>query len=427
MSLHSSRNVRVSLAIATPRSSSSSSKSGAATPWTYTTIVASHTPQTIKDLPLLPIVLQPLRKHETTGRAPPPLRRGEPVSQGLGLLVVLPGAIVALLSAAFATTFYLYLSIRRGHDIPSISHGFYVDERTGNGSPLLGLVASTVITNIIWLVGFPVLSSMAAYCVAGSWLSYQQHPRSGRPNLLTPLQYGLLFKLFSAPGPRSVHQVGAYIANGRGRVPAPTFFSMAFFLMVGVLGLTYLISAADLWLHTVSTVVLVSSGPFTSNETPSPLSTHPSTAPALRSYYPLAPALTYIILLYLHSLLATVLTLWTAALRSPRLRPHPADAEPEAPSTTTWPAPPIPTALRLTHLHLTDALAPIAARLSGRREAHPALGRLGPSLFVEDINTARVEVGVWARDGERRRWGDTRGDKVFGVYKKVLPYRGEIY
>lgn len=172
MSLHSSRNVRVSLAIATPRSSSSSSKSGAATPWTYTTIVASHTPQTIKDLPLLPIVLQPLRKHETTGRAPPPLRRGEPVSQGLGLLVVLPGAIVALLSAAFATTFFLYLSIRRGHDIPSISHGFYVDERTGNGSPLLGLVASTVIVRVPSdLSWYPSLMGTSRRTFSGWWAS----------------------------------------------------------------------------------------------------------------------------------------------------------------------------------------------------------------------------------------------------------------
>lgn len=153
MSLPSSRKLAhpVSLAIATPRSSSSSSsssKSGATTPWTYTTVVASQTPQTIKDLPLPPTVLQPLRKHETTGRAPPPLRGGEPMPQGLGLYVVLPGVIVTLLSAGFATTFFLYLSIRRGDDTPSISHGFYVDERTDTGSPLLGLVASTVIVRV---------------------------------------------------------------------------------------------------------------------------------------------------------------------------------------------------------------------------------------------------------------------------------------
>ncbi|KAJ7721500.1 hypothetical protein B0H16DRAFT_1738236 [Mycena metata] len=84
--------------------------------------------------------------------------------------------------------------------------------------------------------------------------------------------------------------------------------------------------------------------------------------------------------------------------------PHPADAESEAPSTTAWPAPPIPTTLRLTHLHLTNALAPIAARRSGRREIYPSRARLGPSLFVKDINTARVEVGVW-----RRRWGGDGG------------------
>lgn len=162
---------------------------------------------------------------------------------------------------------------------------------------------------------------------------------------------------------------------------------------------------------------------LTFDESPHPTSQAPSPPPSLRGHYPLAPALTYLLLLYLHAILATVLTIWTACLRSPRLRP--ATDPPQY--STTWPAPPVPTALRLAQLHLTDALAPIAARLSTRRAAHPALGRFGQGLFVEDVNTARVEVGVWARDGERRRWGDTTGDRVFGVYKKVLPYKGEIY
>ncbi|KAJ7162839.1 hypothetical protein C8R46DRAFT_1352702 [Mycena filopes] len=391
----------------TPRySSSSSSKSGATTPWTYTTtIVASQTPQTVKDLPLPPPVLQPLRKHETTGRAPPPRRRAEPAPQGLGLLVVLPGVLVALLSGGFATTFFLYLALHRGGDAPPFSHGFYVDEGMNGSSPLLGLVASTVITNVVWLVGFPILATMAAYCIAGSWLSYQQHPRSEEPNLLTPLQYGLLFKLFSAPGPRSTYQVGAYLANRRARVAAPSFFSTAFILMASVLGLSYLISAADLWLHTVSTVVLM----------PSHSDTHDITTP-------LAPALSYILLLYLHAALAALLTLRAALLRSPPLRPAPAE----------YPAPPpVPTALRLAHVQLTDALAPVAARLSSRRMGMgTGAAHNTEALFVEDVNTARVEVGVWAPDGDgaerRRRWGDGRGDGVFGVYKKVVAWRGEI-
>ncbi|KAJ6529850.1 hypothetical protein B0H19DRAFT_1193400 [Mycena capillaripes] len=440
MSTPSSTRATYAVSLPTPRSSSSSSSpSGTATPWTYTTVVepgtGSHTPRTdLKDLPLPPPVLQPLRKHETTGKASPPRRR-EPPSHGLGFLIVIPGLIVALLSAGLATTLFLYLAIRRDGDAPSFLHGFYVDEMTDAGSPLLGLLASTVITNIVWLLGFPVLTSMVAYCIAGSWLSYQQHPRSARPNLLSPLQYGLLFKLLSAPGPGSAYQVGSYIRNRRGRVPTPSFFTTAFFLVSGVLGLTYLISAADIWLHAVSAVVVVTNPPPvpTSNhsfeasqsQSPSDPSQGPTPPPRLLGHYPLAPALTYLILLYIHALLAASLTLCTASLRSPRLSPAHDPHHPHP--STTWPAPPVPTAIRLAHLHLTDALAPIAARLSARREAHPSLGRLGPGLFVEDVNTARVEVGVWARDGERRRWGDTSGDRVFGVYKKVLPWKGEIY
>ncbi|KAJ7473627.1 hypothetical protein B0H11DRAFT_2036627 [Mycena galericulata] len=431
----------------TPRSSSSSSPSGTTTPWTYTTIVepTSRTPKSdLKDLPVPPSVLQPLRKHETTGKAPPPRRRTEPPPQGLGWLVVVPGLIVALLSAGLATCLCIYLALRRDATAPSFLHGFYVDEVRDGESPLFGLLASTIITNVVWLLGCPILVSMAGYCVAGSWLSHQQHPRSERPNLLTPLQYvrrafphpllistpryGLLFKLLSSPGPASVYQVGSYLVNGKGRVPAPSFFTMAVFLISGVLGITYLISAADIWLHAASAIVLINPLPLEASPHPPPALSPPVPAsPILRGHYPLAPVLTYLILVYLHAILAAILSIWTACLRSPVLRaPSDPDAPP-APHTTTWPAPPAPTALRLAHLHLTDALAPIAARLSVRRAVHPALGRLGEGLFVEDLNTARVEVGVWARGGERRRWGDTTGDRVFGVYKKVLPYKGEIY
>lgn len=135
----------------TPRSSSSTSRSGTATPWTYTTVVeppSRTAEQDDKDLPLPPPVLQPLRKGETTGKAPP-RRRTDPPPQGLGWLVVIPGMIVALLSAGLASCLFLYLAMRRDVDAPSFAHGFYVDEMTSTGSPLLGLLASTVIVRAI--------------------------------------------------------------------------------------------------------------------------------------------------------------------------------------------------------------------------------------------------------------------------------------
>jgi hypothetical protein len=115
--------------------------------------------------------------------------------------------------------------------------------------------------------------------------------------------------------------------------------------------------------------------------------------------------------------------------------------------TATYPAPRPPTVLRLAQLHLTDALAPVAARLSSRRTPPVHPHHTPHSLFVEDLNTARVEVGVWApsespshshsshggkaggKDGGRRksRWGSTSGEGVFGVYKKIVPWQGEIY
>ncbi|KAJ6608828.1 hypothetical protein B0H10DRAFT_1955054 [Mycena sp. CBHHK59/15] len=417
-----------------PRSASSPSQSGTATPWTYSTTAngGGDPAKDDKDLPLPPPVLQPLRKHETTGRAPPPQRRAAqpPPQHGLGWLVVLPGVVVALLSAGFATCLFLYLAVPRGSDAPSFYSGFYVDETTGDGARLRGLTGSTVITNIVWL-GCPVLISMIAYCVAGSWLSHQQHPRSERPNLPTPLQYGLLVKMLSAPSlGGSVYQSGSYLLNRKKRVAVPPLFTTAFLLTTGVLTITYLISIADIWLHAASSVVyIIPPAPSPHADAFNDLSdtAAPQTPPRLRAHYPLAPALTYLTLLYLHALTATLLTLWAASLRSPRVHPVADPAIAGEKHSTTW-RPHTRTAVRLAHTHLTDALALVAARLSTRGRG------LGMAMFVEDMHTARVEIGVWERerlDGDtraaRRRWGDRAGDRVFGVYKKVVPYKGEIY
>ncbi|KAJ7624453.1 hypothetical protein FB45DRAFT_923437 [Roridomyces roridus] len=405
------------------------------TPWTHTTVVGhSVTPHSemVKDLPRPPSVLQPLRKHETTGQSaqPPRRRRRDLPPQRLRWWIVLPGFGVALLSASMASVLLLYLALRQDGD--PFRHGFYVDEIVGGEAHLYGLVMSTVFTNVVWHLCFPVVLSMAAYCIAWLWLSHQQHPRDEGPNLLTPLQYGLLFKLLSVPGPVPFLQAGAYLTNRRTRVPAPSFLTTSVVLIGGVLGVTYLISAADIWLHATSAVVILPSPALSHLSLPAP--------PISRGHYPFAPVVMYLTLLYLHSFIGFFLTTWAASLRSPVLRsapPDPDDLPPYAAaiaiSTAQYPPPPAPTALRLAYLHLTDPLAPIASRLS-TRTAPLGLGLgldtgygHGQALFVEDLNTARVEVGVWAREGGRRRWGDTTGDRVFGVYRKVVPFKGEIY
>ncbi|KAK6969184.1 hypothetical protein R3P38DRAFT_3504608 [Favolaschia claudopus] len=451
---------------------------GAATPWTHATtvdVVELPTPPTAtKALPLPPSVLQPLRKDDLgkgfAVSAASRRRRADPPLQRIGWLVVIPGLIVSLLSAGLATSLLLYLAMRHDGDGEGRGGGFYVDEvsmsggEEGGKAPLVGLLASTIITNLVWLIGFPVLISMSAYWIAASWLSYQQRPRSDqRPHLLTPLQYGLLFKLFSSPGPTSTYQVASYIANRRMRVKTPAFFSTAFVLVSGILGVTYLISAADIWLHAAAAVVVIdahSSLPRSHVSSALASSTSSSNTPIipapplrLRGHYPLAPTITYLTLLYLHALLALALTL--LLLSAPRTRSpilespplpssdlHPSHTRSTSTSTTIWPSPaPRPTVLQLAHRELTDGLAPIAARLSSRRSMAG-----GGVLFVEDVNTARVEVGVWEASGryesegkidggggggglgrKRSRWGDASADRVFGVYKKVVPYRGEIY
>ncbi|KAK7007764.1 hypothetical protein R3P38DRAFT_3211408 [Favolaschia claudopus] len=484
--------ISLPLPTTTPRSSSSSSSTtsspppsppptGAATPWTHATtidVVELPTPPTAtKALPLPPSVLQPLRKDDLgkgfAVSAASRRRRADPPLQRIGWLVVIPGMIVSLLSAGLATSLLLYLAMRHDGDGDGGGGGFYVDEvamsggkEEGGMAPLVGLLASTIITNLVWLIGFPVLVSMSAYWIAASWLSHQQRSRSDqRPNLLTPLQYGLLFKLFSSPGPTSTYQVGSYIANGRMRVKTPAFFSTAFVLVSGILGVTYLISAADIWLHAAAAVVVIDarssiahphvSSAVAASTSSSDTPVIPAPPLRLRGHYPLAPTITYLTLLYLHALLALTLTL--LLLSAPRTRSpilespslpssdlHPTHTRSTSTSTTIWPSPtPRPTVLQLAHRELTDGLAPIAARLSSRRSMAG-----GGVLFVEDVNTARVEVGVWEASGryenegkseggggggggglgrKRSRWGDASADRVFGVYKKVVPYRGEIY
>ncbi|KAK7040442.1 hypothetical protein R3P38DRAFT_419679 [Favolaschia claudopus] len=490
MSRHS---ISLPLPTTTPRSSSSSSATtsslppsppptGVATPWTHATtvdVVELPTPPTAtKALPLPPPVLQPLRKDDLgkgfAVSAASRRRRADPPVQRIGWLVVIPGLIVSLLSAGLATSLLLYLAMRHDGDGDGGGGGFYVDEvamsggrEEGASAPLVGLLASTIITNLVWLIGFPVLVSMSAYWIAASWLSHQQRSRSDQqPNLLTPLQYGLLFKLFSSPGPTSTYQVGSYIANGRMRVKTPAFFSTAFVLISGILGVTYLISAADIWLHAAAAVVVIDahsslprshvSSVLASSTSSSDTPIIPTPPLRLRGHYPLAPTITYLALLYLHAFLALTLTLLlllaprtrSSILESPPILPssdlHPTHTRSTSTSTTIWPSPaPRQTVLQLAHRELTDGLAPIAARLSSRRSMAG-----GGVLFVEDVNTARVEVGVWEASGryenegkaeggggggggglgrKRSRWGDASADRVFGVYKKVVPYRGEIY
>ncbi|KAJ7061691.1 hypothetical protein C8F01DRAFT_144838 [Mycena amicta] len=434
-----------------------------------------------KTLPLPPPVLQPLRKHDFivslgAGSRRPGRRRVDPPKVWLGWLIVLPGVLVALLSAGLATTLLLYLAVRRGKEIedqiPGRTRGFFVDEvsiRGDGGEDLLvqaqlwGLFGTTVITNIIWVISFPILMSLSAYCIASSWLSYQQRPRSLRADLLTPLQYALLFRLFTSPGPSAVAQASGYLASRHGRVPAPAFFARGVVLAGTVLMLSYLISIANMWLHGTARVVLL---------TPP----HPSSTPIMRGYYPFAPTVSYLLLLYLHALFAVLVTIRVACLRAPRImfaertpeaepvpNPNAKDVEAGMPvdrdiqeldnssstsvSVYSYPTKPKhPSSLALAHTQLTSPFAPIAALLAApARLAGSGFSRaegLVRALWVEDINTARVEVGVWRRDkdaggaakrstGKRRRWGDleadTDKDGVFGVYKKVVAWRGEIY
>ncbi|CAK5278709.1 unnamed protein product [Mycena citricolor] len=371
--------------------------------------------------------LSPLRKHDlydwaergdeiassepsTMRRMSTKRRRREPPLVSLGWRIVLPGALYTLLSASSATGTLLYLMLRGTHGEENV---FYLKE-DGSRASLRLLLWTTIMSNVVSFVGCPLLIGLAAYWLAAASVKFQQQPDTNAPDeshLMTPLQYGLLLKLFASPSPRSVLEVAGYLQHRRTRVGAPGFFAQGALLVGGILSIGHLLSLTDIWLHVTSYTVSV---PLTQQ---------------LYACYPFIPTLAYIVLLYLHSGLALGLTFVVAMLRSP---PVSSGSDDEAlAETVVYPGPRLPTLVELTHLHLTDPLASVAARLSGRRTQPSTSGR---ALFVEDVNTARVMFGFWEQetgrliDGKRKsRWGDASHDRVFGVYKEIVPWKGEIY
>ncbi|KAF7296189.1 hypothetical protein HMN09_01087500 [Mycena chlorophos] len=436
-----------------------------------------------------------------------------------------------------ATTLLCFLLNTHGTRSAGSERGFIVDEwgHTAMSKPLWGLFASTLAANIISTISFPILLSLSAYCIAAPWLDLQERKSTIETTLMTPLQYALLFRIFSSPGPISVAQAMSYIRRRKRRAAAPAYFSSGIALAGALLVLSYSISIANLWLHATARVVISKS----------------ADNPAFRGYYPPAPSLVFVVLLYLHALLSGFITIRVASLRSshivfqerkspageatrvsvdtfeakkdteeehkidvfpvalpptrtprppglllsaapeittatptvavvplplPAVTPHRERQHPPAAaslaqssaaassrsSTASSHSPQIPTALALAHKQLTSPFAPIAALLASRSRlagsgARRSEGLIG-ALWVEDANTARVEVGIWRRSkltvggrersasvrtattsnsgttvgtGRRSRWGDLEADVdddgVFGVYKRIVPWRGEIY
>ncbi|KAK7038081.1 hypothetical protein R3P38DRAFT_3391465 [Favolaschia claudopus] len=237
-----------------------------------------------KALPDAPDILTPLRKHQSSpffNRAQSPFfdrsrwnarreltfkqPKPAPSNGRLRWIFPLPALIIALVTFAMATVLLLYLvAMRRVHD-SGISEAIVVSEIGTN--TLVGLTISTVSTHLV-SISVPFLIYVAAYCVAGTWLSEQEFPRQSRPAQPTPLQYAHMVKMLSSPNIASIFQAARHSRQWRQTVRFPRAFHLTLMLTVLIFGLSYSLILADIWLHGASSIVQLT---VTSNDRISPV------------------------------------------------------------------------------------------------------------------------------------------------------------
>ncbi|KAJ6502108.1 hypothetical protein C8R45DRAFT_1092003 [Mycena sanguinolenta] len=243
-----------------------------------------HPPLAVeKGLPEAPEHLTPLRKHQPSPffnrtQSSPFLNRSaspffdrsrwntreltfsqpaaRPSDGTLRWIFPLPALVIALLTFVLATVFLLYLvAIRRVPDPGgSDTSAIFVSELAAD--TLIGLVISTIATHTV-SISVPFLIYVAAYCVAGKWLEEQEFPPQTRTALPTPLQYAFMVKMLTTATITSVFQAGRYVREWRRRIQFPRAFHLALALATLILGLSYSLILADIWLHGASSVVHV--------------------------------------------------------------------------------------------------------------------------------------------------------------------------
>ncbi|KAF8595691.1 hypothetical protein BDV93DRAFT_573953 [Ceratobasidium sp. AG-I] len=162
----------------------------------------------------------------------------------------------------------------------SLAEGFregyiLVDEGVEmEGATLKALSAISLISTLITGAS-PVLMSLLAYWVSYLWLTEQQLVAERSDNGPTPLQYGLLHQVLSAPSVVSLFNAVQYLFRNRSTRPTtPSYFPKAVLLGVLVFTVTQILGLADLWLHTTTTAVLFNLP--SANFDTSPLMTSPS-------------------------------------------------------------------------------------------------------------------------------------------------------
>ncbi|KAK7689467.1 hypothetical protein QCA50_007259 [Cerrena zonata] len=177
----------------------------------------------------------------------------------ISLKFLVPLILIVVGVAGLGTLFlvWLFLNQIEGHDVWK-DKALFLDEGTHlegdtESARLLGLTISSGASKAVTFTT-PFLVGLYSFYVARTWL---RSISSGKPNLPTPLQYGLVVNLLSDIGLGSLITTIRYLFRGPHRRAATTpLLTHVFTMVLLIYILTNAIGIVDLWLHIVTTTVV---------------------------------------------------------------------------------------------------------------------------------------------------------------------------
>ncbi|KAK0493950.1 hypothetical protein EDD18DRAFT_1107471 [Armillaria luteobubalina] len=188
----------------------------------------------------------------------------------ISVSVVVPGILIFIASAGLASALLIWLHSRRIESHISREDPYFLNaivaiegtrtpHRLDDGSlesdaTMYGLAMSAVSAQLVALT-VPLLLCLLGYRLASMWILAQEKERHG--SMPTAAQYGLLVKLCGSANIFSAYETVRYLRRGRERRSrAPSSLIVALTILILAVVLNYLLSAADLWLHTTASTFL---------------------------------------------------------------------------------------------------------------------------------------------------------------------------
>ncbi|KAF8636767.1 hypothetical protein AX16_010970 [Volvariella volvacea WC 439] len=220
----------------------------------------SHPSGALPDSPFDNLTLTPLRSgfNEKRGLI---VRKDK---QRVGCWQVVPSLLTILIAGGLATTFLLWVAVIYRVDVGKspfelgvfiANEGTTVEEDGARRARLFGLTLASITTQAVNISASFVLW-LAAFVVASAWLRQQQRIAHDGVNLPTPFQYGLMVKLCTSVGIKSIYDGLQYLLFRRKQPAAPAMLITSLFFAFNIYATTRLVSIADIWLHADSFTII---------------------------------------------------------------------------------------------------------------------------------------------------------------------------